>query len=191
MATAASPVPLPGPARLGSVVRQDDAWEVEWVLKRNCSMSPRQLLAVFGSLCAVSLGIASFFWAQGAGWVMPFAWAEVIALGVALRVYARHAGDRERIALKAGCLRIEREDGRRTECFEFIPAWVRIEPRQHTGDLIAVWGRGQRIEIGRHLRPDQRSRLAEELRSALRGEPALQWQGATAGTSLIESLKLK
>jgi uncharacterized membrane protein len=68
-------------------------WSVEWVLKRNCSMAPGQLFGLFLALCVVSLGIASFFWFQGAKLVMPFAWLELIAVGGAFLVYARHAAD--------------------------------------------------------------------------------------------------
>ncbi|MGQ2981389.1 MAG: DUF2244 domain-containing protein, partial [Polaromonas sp.] len=46
---------------------------VQWLLKRNCSVTPAQLLSLYLSLCAVSLGIAGFFWTQGATLVMPFA----------------------------------------------------------------------------------------------------------------------
>ncbi|MCW7537420.1 DUF2244 domain-containing protein [Aquabacterium sp. A7-Y] len=183
--------PLSDPAQLGRLVRRDGGWGMEWVLKRNCSMSPRQLVAVIGSLCTLSLGIAGFFWVLGAPMVMPFAWVEVIALMLAVWLYARHAADRERIELSAGCLRIERRVGTRLECVEFTPAWVRIGPRHGSGDLVLLSGQGRSVAIGRHLRPELRPRLAEELRIALRREPALQWQAEAAATSLIESLKLK
>lgn len=48
----------------------------------------------------VSLGIATFFWFQGTTLVMPFAWLELVVVGSAFMVYARHARDGEKIARK-------------------------------------------------------------------------------------------
>ena len=47
---------------------------VQWLLKRHCSLKPAQLGWFYVSLCVLSLGIAGFFWLQGATMVMPFAW---------------------------------------------------------------------------------------------------------------------
>ena len=76
---------------------------IHWLLKRNCSITPRQLLWFYLSLCVVSFGIAAMFWVQGVRLVMPFAWLELLALGAALLLYARHATDSETIALPATC----------------------------------------------------------------------------------------
>ncbi|AKJ27786.1 DUF2244 domain-containing protein [Caldimonas brevitalea] len=160
---------LPRPRRLGKVVCRGDAWGVEWVLKRNCSLSPAQLGLVYASLCVLSLVIASCFWALGARWVMPFAWVELIGLGAALLAYARHAGDSERIALQDGRLRVERHDGSREVCVEFQQAWVRVEPQRGDDALVLLSGQGRQVEVGRHLRPELRRNLAEELRTALCG----------------------
>ncbi|MEY3971097.1 MAG: hypothetical protein RLZZ80_795, partial [Pseudomonadota bacterium] len=32
----------------------------DWLLKKNCSLSPYQLLAIFGSLALVSLAVAGY-----------------------------------------------------------------------------------------------------------------------------------
>ena len=81
--------PVASPLRFG---RESDSGErsVQWLLKRNCSATPRQALALFGSLCLVSLLIAAVFWFQGATLVMPFAWAELAALAVALLLSLIH-----------------------------------------------------------------------------------------------------
>src|SRR5256885_14032271 len=79
-------------------------WAVEWKLKRNCSLAPRQLLGFYSALCALSLVVATAFWWAGARMVMPFAWLELLAVGAAMLVYARHATDNESIALRAGRL---------------------------------------------------------------------------------------
>ena len=73
---------------------------VHWLLRRNCSVTPLQLVWTYVSLCVVSLGIGIFFWFQGATLVIPFASLELIAVGLAFLVYARHSTDRERISLQ-------------------------------------------------------------------------------------------
>jgi hypothetical protein len=50
---------------------------IRWFLRRNCSVTPVQLGWLYASLCAVSLGVATFFWFQGAVLVLPFAWLEL------------------------------------------------------------------------------------------------------------------
>ena len=142
---------------------------MQWLLKRNCSVTPAQLLGLFASLSVVSLGIATFFYIQGATLVMPFAWLELIALGTALMIYARHAGDGEKISLHGGHLVVELETAGRIERAEFRREWVRVEPKGGDGSLIEVSGQGKSVQIGRHVRPDLRPQLARDIRRALRG----------------------
>lgn len=143
-------------------------WAVEWKLTRNCSLAPRQLFGWYGALCALSLAVASFWWWQGARIVMPFAWAELLAVGTALLVYARHAADSESIALHGDRLTVEHLSGNRLERVEFQSQWVRVEPEAGDGSLVELSGQGRRIAVGRYLRPELRRLLADELRTALR-----------------------
>jgi uncharacterized membrane protein len=141
---------------------------VQWLLKRNCSITPRQVMGIYASLCVLSLGIAAMFWVRGAALVMPFAGLEVIAVGVALLLHSRHATDREDIRLHAGRLTVEHISGRVTHRAEFAPAWVRVEPEHGDGSLVELSGQGQCIAVGRFVRPELRRQLADELRWALR-----------------------
>lgn len=141
---------------------------VQWLLKRHCSLAPVQLGWFYVSLCAVSLGIAALFWLQGATLVMLFAGAELLAVGAAFLVYARHAGDAEKIILQGGQLVVELETAGRTQRAEFNREWVRVEPRGGDGSLIEVSGQGQSVRVGRHVRPELRPALAREIRFALR-----------------------
>lgn len=154
-------------------------WSVEWAFKRSNSLAPRQALWFYASLCVLSLGLASVFWLRGATMVMPFAWLELLLVGVALLVYARHAADGERIALQGDRLTVENTSGSRVERVAFQPAWVRVEPRHGDRSLIDLSGQGQRISVGRFVRPELRVQLAEELRWALR-----RWQQHSGRGSL-------
>jgi uncharacterized membrane protein len=142
---------------------------LQWSLQRNCALSPAQLLRFYLGICVVSLGIATLFWFMGAHLVMPFAWVEVLVLGAALLVYARHARDGEKITLQGRLLVVECEHGGHTERTEFVRDWVKVEPRSGDGSLIEVSGQGRRVVVGRHLQPQLRPVLAREMRLALRG----------------------
>jgi uncharacterized membrane protein len=141
---------------------------LEWLLKRNCSITPRQLFAVYASLCAVSLTIALGFTWAGAPPVLAFAGIELVLVGAALLIYARHATDHERITLAGEALSVEHQHGPQKQCNEFRAAWVRVEPLSSDRSLIEVAGDGHTARIGRYLRPELRQGLAQELRAALR-----------------------
>lgn len=139
----------------------------EWTLKRNCSLSPAAVLAVYASLCVISLGIATYFWVHGATLVMPFAWAELLVFGAALLVYARHATDRERIVLVPGRLTVEHLCGGRVERVEFVPQWVNVADSRDGDSLVELSGGGHVVRVGRYLPLQLRRAWAEEFRAAL------------------------
>jgi uncharacterized membrane protein len=141
---------------------------VQWVMKRNCSIAPRGMLVVYLSLCALSLLIAGGFWVAGAPTVMAFAGLELLVLGAALLVYARHATDCETITLAGRELAIEHRCGVALQRARFRAEWVRVEPMRDDTSLVELSSRGQRTCVGRYLRPEWRPQLAQELRLALR-----------------------
>lgn len=148
---------------------QADAGEcsVQWDLRRNCSLTPKQMLGFYLGLSGVSLAVAGIFWWLGAKLVMPFAWLEVVAVGVALVVHARHVTDRESIRLQGGRLTVERACGPRTERCEFCTEWVRVASTRGDGSLIELSERGKKVVVGRFVRPELRGQLADEMRWAL------------------------
>lgn len=141
---------------------------IHWFLQRNCSVTPVQLAWLYVSLCVVSLAIGTVFWWHGATLVLPFAWIELVAVGAAFVVYARHAADGERISLQGRQLVVELESAGRLERAEFDREWVRVEPSAADRSLIEVSGRGRSVNVGRYLRPELRPALAQEIRRALR-----------------------
>lgn len=156
----------PARIRLGQPDAADGS--TRWVLRRNCSMAPRQLFAIYASLCAVSLVVAGLCWQGGATLVLPFTGTELLFVGVALLVYARRATDRETLVVGQGTLRVECLLSGRTEAAEFAAAWVRIEPHRDASELIEISGQGRRIAVGRFVRPELRCALADELQAAVR-----------------------
>lgn len=141
---------------------------MSWRLRRNCSVTPAQLLLVYLMLCALSLTVGVFFWFQGAPFVTGFTGLELLLVGWAFVVYARHATDGEWISLQGASLVVERETAGRRERAEFERQWVRVEPVAGEHSLIELSGRGRKMEVGRFVRPELRQVLAGEIRRALR-----------------------
>jgi uncharacterized membrane protein len=100
--------------------------------------------------------------------IMPFAWLELAMVGMAFLVYARHATDGERIVLRGNQLVVEQTNAGKVLRAEFNREWVRVEPHMDDRSLIELSGQGQKVHIGRHMRPELRAILAKEIRTALR-----------------------
>lgn len=65
---------------------------ISWLLRRNGTVTPARRAWLHASLCALSLGLATIFWFQGAVLVLPFAGLEPAAIGIALScMRGRHA----------------------------------------------------------------------------------------------------
>lgn len=174
MSVTLAPSPWPAPPPL----RRDAGWRfgreltppAGWLfdLRRNVSITPRQLLAAYALLCCLSLVVAAGFWSQGVAVVGLFAGLELLGVGVALLVVARHAGDRETITLTDRDVSVERHIGSAVECVSFRAEWVRVEPAADDGSLVELSGEGRSVRVGRHVRSELRLALAHELRRALR-----------------------
>jgi uncharacterized membrane protein len=144
---------------------------VSWVLRRNCSLTPRQLGGLFAMLCTLSLAVSGFFWLQGAWMVLTFSAVELLAVGVAFLMYARHATDGETIRVSQGRLVVEREDAGRLLRTEFSGRSLQVDVSADRRCLVELRGGSQALLVGHHLRPELRPVLARELRHALgRGE---------------------
>lgn len=169
---APSPWPAPAAARnaMGWRFAREMAQPAGWLfeLRRNVSLTPRQLMLAYGLLCMLSLSVAAGFWLQGIAMVVAFTSVELLAVGAAMVIVARHAGDRELITLRGREMAVELHVGMDVEHTLFRAEWVRVEPAAEDGSLVELSGQGHRVRIGRHVRPELRVELADELRRALR-----------------------
>lgn len=139
----------------------------DWLMKRNCAVSPRQFVGFYASLAVFSVAIAGLWVVCGAWPVLPFTGIELLAVGVAFVIHARHAVDYERIRLFPSRLVIEQMSGQKLTQYEFNPRWVRIERGVSPRDPIEVVSRGQTVVVGVHLAQYRRASFASELRGAL------------------------
>jgi uncharacterized membrane protein len=145
---------------------------MQWQLRRNCSVTPGQMLAAYALLCTLSLAVALFLWFTGARIVLAFTGFELMLLGAAMLVFARHAGDRETLTLVGRSLLVERAVGPRLERAAFSADWLTVEPAAGQNSLVQLVGQGQTMRVGRYLRPELRAEFARELRRVLRRAPA-------------------
>jgi uncharacterized membrane protein len=155
--------------RAGLRLAQSHGDTLEWRFKRNCSVTPRQLAAMYALLCLISLTVAGFFWSVGVRLVMPFTAMELTAVAIAFVVYARHATDCERIALSQHQLIIEQERAGQVSQVSFNRQWVRVEDRPSPRDLIELCEGQRRVRVGHHIRLDLRDQVAQEIRLAIKG----------------------
>ncbi|WP_426210641.1 DUF2244 domain-containing protein [Massilia sp. TWP1-3-3] len=145
----------------------------EWRLKRNCSLSPRQVGKAYGTLAGFVLAIGLAFAARGVWFVFAFGVLELVALAWALLYYASHATDQEHVALTDGCLLIERIEAGEVKQIRLDPYWTKIAvpSRRHT--LIALESRGVKVELGAFVSLEEREKVAQELRRELRASSVL------------------
>lgn len=136
----------------------------DWTMKRNCSVSPRQFMCFYASLAVVSITIAVLQLINGAWLVLPFTGIELLVVGCAFAIYARHAVDYERIRLYPNRLVIEQVSADKLSQFEFDPRWVRVEPGATPRDPVRLVSRGQSVAVGLHLPQYRRAQFARELR---------------------------
>ena len=139
----------------------------DWVFKRNCSLTPRQLAKAYAVLSLGSLSVAIYFSINGAWYVFGFSILELSAVGLAFLHYARHATDREHIALTGDCLLVELIQAERARQYKLdVRSACVALPTSHR-DLISLEAKGVRVEIGRFLTEQKRRAFAYELRHEL------------------------
>lgn len=141
----------------------------EWISKKNCSISPRQLAKAYMALCGASFLVASYFAVHGAWVVMVFAVLEMMALAAAFVYIGRHATDRELIALGDQGLVVELVQAEKISQYRMDPSRTRVALPALRHGLIGLEAEGDRIEVGRFLTEKKRQEFALELKSELIG----------------------
>lgn len=117
---------------------------------------------MFVGLAILVLAIGAGFALAGAWLILPFAGLEVLLLGAAFVLYARHAADYEKVALEAGRLTVEVADGERTALYRLNEPSVSVEEGR-----VVLRDAKEELEIGRHLGAEARAEFAAELEKKL------------------------
>ncbi|WP_181372951.1 DUF2244 domain-containing protein [Massilia glaciei] len=132
-------------------------------MKRNCSLSPRQVALAYGALCLAALGVGLAFAALGIWFVFLFSLVEIAAVLLALLHYARHVCDHQHIALGDACLLVERVEAGRLHQVRLDPCWTRITVPDRRRALIRLESRGVVVDVGALVTEQQRIRVALEI----------------------------
>ena len=141
---------------------------VNWSLKKNCALAPHQMGFVYGCICALSLTIGTFFWVLGATYVLAFTCLEIVLVGIAFLIYARHAGDGDWVTITESQVIVETERAGQRIKAQLDPYWVNIVVPNDEKSLIELSEKGRFVYVGRHIRPEQRVIVAKEIKHALR-----------------------
>lgn len=135
------------------------------------SMTPRAFYVFIVAFCVAQVIFALPFLIMGAWPVAGFMGLDALALYIAFRISFRDARAYETLDVTPLELVFAKvgAGGRRSE-WRFNPAWVRLEQQVHEefGTLsVALVSRGEAVEVGRFLGPDQKAELARDLSRAL------------------------
>ena len=139
----------------------------KWVFRRNCSLSPKQLLQWYLSICFITLVVATGFLLAGFWIVLPFAGIELLLVGMAFVVYARHAGDYEMIELQQNQLILVLADGTELTRLQWSPQWAKLSYNGKYKAPLLFSHRGQQVKIGKFIAEKDKSALHRELKAAL------------------------
>ena len=138
-----------------------------WLMKRNCSFSPKQVGLFYLSIVSFSLLVASYFLFIGVWMVLIFTSIEIMALTIALYVYSRHALDYEKITIEGKQLLVESSWGGKVQVEEFNTVWTKLD-RSNTGrHRLTLKNSTKEVPIGFFLVMNQQAQFEKELESYL------------------------
>ena len=135
-------------------------------LAPHCSLSTRGALTFFGSVCVPTFSVAGAATALGYWPVLPFAGAEMLLLGWALRSSMQRRFERETIDISDAEVTITYSRGEPARVV-FPRHWARVKIRRpksplHRGQLV-IESSGRAYEVGKFLTEEERHQLAAEL----------------------------
>ena len=153
------------------------ATATQFDLAPNCSLSTRGAWLFFGLVCASTFGIAGVATLLGYWPVLPFAGAEMLLLGWALRANMQRRFEHEHIEISEREVAIEYSRGNpRRVVFPRHWSAVKIRHPNSPRSSLVIESHGRAYEIGKFLTEEERHHLAAALRRSIGGmnqSPAL------------------
>jgi uncharacterized membrane protein len=138
-----------------------------WLMKRNCSFSPRQVGLFYLSIVSFSLLVAGSFLFIGVWMIIIFTVIEITALTIALYVYSRHALDYEKITINGKQLFVEKSWGGNVQTDEFNTTWTKLY-RSGTGrHNLALKSSNKEVPIGFFVRMSEQEQFEKDLEKYL------------------------
>jgi uncharacterized membrane protein len=136
-------------------------------MRRNCSLTPSQLLKFYIGLVSLSITVATGFLLAGVKMILIFTAIELTAVTIGFLVYCRHALDFEEIEISGTRLVVKKFIAYKETVIEFNTRWARLpQPEEHE-KVFFIAQTGQSVELGQFLRREQLKSLIAELRPYL------------------------
>jgi uncharacterized membrane protein len=138
-----------------------------WQMRRNCALTPKQLLQFYIVLVCLSLTVATGFFLAGV-WMIPlFTALELCAVTLGFLIYCRHALDSETIEIDGKRLVIKKFIGYRESVYEFNSQWAKIDPPIEGSKVFHISQSNLKVELGQFLRLEQQLPLIAAVRAHL------------------------
>jgi uncharacterized membrane protein len=138
------------------------------ILRPNQSWTWRSNVYFVGTLVVISLSVATMFALRGLWLVLPFSALEMGALLACLYFCVRRTHEQEVLTFSIDELIVEKGHRTPEQVYRFSRFFARflVESARHPWyqDRIAVQARTERVEIGRFLTRDEKTRLVDQLR---------------------------
>lgn len=154
---------------VSSTVDTKHNWRI--VVRPNRSLTRRQLQLVFLVIAGICLSIASVFAVLGMWPVLPFAGAEVIAVGIGFYLSAVSGRETEVVSVNSDEVAVEKGRNRLTQRWVTQRAWAQIRllpPRiRWYPTRLVIRSHGNEVELGAFLNEDERRQLAGTLRDVI------------------------
>jgi uncharacterized membrane protein len=136
-------------------------------MRRNCALTPKQLLQFYIVLVCLSLIVGVGFLLAGV-WVIPiFTVIELSAVTVGFLIYCRHALDCETIEIDGKRLLVKKFIGYKETLYEFNAQWAKIELPIEGSKIFHISQSNLRVELGQFLRQEQQIALIAQVRACL------------------------
>lgn len=136
-------------------------------MRRNCSLTPSQLLKFYLGLVCLSVTVATGFLLVGVKMILIFTAIELTAVTIGFLVYCRHALDFEQIEISGTRLVVKKFIAYKETVIEFNTRWARLSQPQEREKTFSIAQTGQSVELGQFLRPEQLRSLIAEIRPYL------------------------
>jgi len=141
---------------------------IRWQMRRNCALTPKQLLKFYIALVCLSLIVATGFLLAGI-WVVPiFTALELSAVTIGFLIYCRHALDCETIEIDGNRLIIKKFISYKEAIYEFNTQWAKIELPLEDSKVFFISQSNLRVEIGQFIRQEHQLSLIASVRAHLR-----------------------
>ena len=136
-------------------------------MRRNCALTPKQLLKFYIVLVCISVTVATGFFLAGVWVILIFTTLELSAVTLGFLIYCRHALDCETIEINGKSLLVKKFIGYKEAVYEFNTQWAKIELPVEGSKVFHISQSNLHVELGQFLRPEQQIPLIAAVRAHL------------------------